>query len=272
MKLIISFVLTWNCWALLPNDSGKSANEQGYKTVTWSMIKEDIADTFKILGRASYLQFTTFESLYIGAAGALTLSHAFDYDDHYVRVLSRQDPGGWVDAFNTVGTLTTFPILPGYLYYLAYKRQDKKLYEFTKELTALTYLTLGESFIFSFIDIHERPSTDDLNKFETEFRGDSSFVSGHILPLTALTYKSFQFYGAKYAIAPAILTLIQSYQRVHDKKHFMSDIVGAYLFVALGDIGVRKANRKGESLEEKTSYFQIYPSYNQVYGRFTYLF
>lgn len=238
------------------------------------MIKTDALDVLDTMVKASYLQFSTKESFYTASVSALALSHGFDYDEHYRRVISRQKPGGWIDSFNAIGTITTFPFIPGYLYYLSHKRQDEKLYQFTKELTALTYLTLGESAIFSFVDIHERPRTDDLNNFETDFRGDSSFVSGHIIPLTSLTLKTWQYYGPLYGAAPLVFTLIQSYQRVQDEKHWMSDVIGSYVFVAMGDIGVRKANRRkhqkiSEGENNDDSAFMILPSSQGIYSQYT---
>ncbi len=261
------FLIGFNVFSEEANPSHNFKSDK----VSWKTFQKDLRETFKLIGKASYLQFTEIESAYTLGVGAVALSHGFDYDEHYRRVIARQDPGGWIDSFNTVGTLTTFPFVPGYLYYLSYKRQDPKLYQFTKELTALTYLTLAESFISSLIHVHDRPRTDNLNKWETNFRGDSSFVSGHILPLTSLAYKTWQFYGPLYAAAPTILTLIQSYQRLHDEKHWMSDIIGSYLFVVMGDIGVRKASRK-KSNNSSTTLFQILPKSDGIFSQLTYLF
>lgn len=228
-------------------------------------FKEDFKETFKLLIKGSYLQFTAKDNLYVFVAAIPALSHTFDYDVHYRRVISRQNPSGWVQTFNDIGTITTFPVVPGIAYYYAQKLGDKKLRRFAIELTATTYLALGESALLSFLDVHDRPSSQDLNKWETDFRGDSSFPSGHMIPLAALTYKTYQHYGLRWSLLPGALSLIQSYQRVQDDKHWMSDVIGGYFVVLLADNGVRQAWQKSEETKNKPqSSFLVVPGYERV--------
>ena len=54
----------------------------------------------------------------------------------------------------------------------------------------------------------------------------------------------------------------------------MSDIVGSYIFVAMADVGIRKANAKsrGEAFDPKTpkSSFQVLPTTESVFMNYSY--
>ena len=102
-------------------------------------------------------------------------------------------------------------------------------------------MALLESAALSVVHIHERPKIDKLSKWETNFRGSSSFPSGHVIPYAVITLKTFQFFGPYYAILPVALLAATSVQRVRDGKHYLSDVVGGFFLSAFASEGVRKA-------------------------------
>ena len=118
--------------------------------------------------------------------------------------------------------------------------------QFMMEYASAMYLTLAETGILSYIQIHKRPSPHNISFWEKEFRGNSSWPSGHIVPYSALFFKTLQFYGPAWSTIPLALTLMSSLQRMQDGKHYLSDIVGAFFLSAIASEGVRKvANYNG---------------------------
>ena len=95
--------------------------------------------------------------------------------------------------------------------------------------------------MISLVHVHDRPVENGVGFWETAFRGDSSFPSGHIIPYAALFFKTLQFYGPYWSVIPGALTVISGQQRVEDGKHYLSDVVGAVFLTAFASEGVRQA-------------------------------
>ena len=200
----------------------------------------DLKTTTRYVLKGSYLQFTEPSGWALLGLSVPVLWQSFEADDRILRRRSRSGP--YLEAFgNDFANLLNIPFAPVGLYYLAEKRSDLKLKQFAMEWTATLFLAQIESSLISRIQIHRRPEETDLSFFETTFRGDSSFPSGHLIGFASLTFKTLQFYGPYWAIPFAISTYLTGMERIRSRKHFASDVWGGVFLTALASEGVRIA-------------------------------
>lgn len=200
----------------------------------------DTKTTFTWLLKASYMQFTVKNNLYYGIAGAGASWYAFEEDDRIAALTQSKEIKNIVDHIGDAGVVLNFPLLHAGLWYYGKKSGNTHMMQFMMEYASAMYLTLAETGILSYIQIHKRPSGDNVSFWETEFRGDSSWPSGHIVPYSALFFKTLQFYGPAWSTIPLVFTVLSGLQRMQDGKHYLSDIVGAFFLSALASEGVRK--------------------------------
>lgn len=204
-------------------------------------LKSDFKQTVSYLLKGSLLQFTQKSNLYYGAGAGVSLWYSFEHDDRLLANAMQKGLPFHVNFTGDAGIALNFPILSAGFYYYGRKSKDNHLIQFTMEYTATMYLTLVETGLLSYVDVHDRPNSYHLSFWEKEFRGDSSFPSGHIVPYAALFFKTLQFYGPYYAAVPLVLTIWSSMQRVREGRHYISDVVGAFFLTAFASEGVRAA-------------------------------
>lgn len=203
----------------------------------WEALKE----SFSLLVQGSYKQFTQVNNLGYAAMATPSLIIAFDEDARLERHYQGKSVNKAVDLTGDLGVLLNLPLFPAAIYFVGDYQKNSHLVQFSKEYFAATYLALGESGLISFIHIHERPSSDKLSFWETSFRGDSSFPSGHVIPYQVLFFKTLQFYGPAWSLVPLGISVLASIQRVQDRKHYLSDVVGSFFLSAFASEGVRAA-------------------------------
>tara|TARA_R110000868_G_scaffold132381_2_gene343276 strand:- start:3357 stop:4151 length:795 start_codon:yes stop_codon:yes gene_type:complete len=203
----------------------------------WGALKE----SFTLLAKGSYMQFTQVNNLGYAALAAPSLVIAFDEDKRLANHYRGKEISPAVDLVGDLAVALNIPIFSTSIYFFGDHKKNSHTVQFAKELFAATYLALGESGLFSFIDIHDRPSTANLSVWEKSFRGDSSFPSGHVIPYQVLFFKTLQFYGPAWSIIPFGLSIMASMQRVQDRKHYLSDVVGSFFLSAFASEGVRAA-------------------------------
>lgn len=204
-------------------------------------FSNDFYDSLKMLGKGSYLQFTDAPSIFLGGAGAVTLAAAFfqkETIENEIRSKKASDSEVIISDLNIIFSL---PIIPLGTWLIAKKTDNQKLRSFAKEYFATLYLTKAEVFTLSFIPINKRPNSDGINTFEKNFRGKSSFPSGHMVPASTLFWKTFQYYGPLYASIPAAWTITTAYQRVNSKRHHITDVIGTFFLAGMANEGVRVA-------------------------------
>ncbi|GAB4410729.1 MAG: hypothetical protein OHK0056_13990 [Bacteriovoracaceae bacterium] len=205
----------------------------------WSDLKE----SFTWLFQGSYLQFTQKNNLYYAAAATPSIWYAFENDDRIQARYGGTEIANIVDHIGDAGVAFNFPILHlGFYYYGRNTGQNREV-QFAKEYFASMYLALIETGLMSYIDVHKRPVPGDVSFWESEFRGDSSWPSGHTIPYAALFFKTMQFYGPGWAAIPFILTIASSMQRVQDQKHWLSDVTTSFFLAAFASEGVRAAGK-----------------------------
>lgn len=239
--LLISFTLVF------------SANAQNSYESEWS----DLTETFEYFYKGAYTQFTLKNNLYYTIPAVGTTYYSFEEDK---RLSDNQRAKKLRKVYNVtgdVGIALNFPILPIGIYYLGQKNKDNHLIQFAKEYMATMYLTLAETGMISYIPGHERPNKVGQSMWETAFRGENSFPSGHIVPYSALFFKTLQFYGPYWAVIPGVLTYFSAMQRVREGRHYVSDVVGAFWLTAFAAEGVRAV----------ASYKKNHPFYKMIFER-----
>ena len=214
---------------------------------TGSVFWKDTKETFGYLIKGSYLQFTTVNNLYHAAWGVPLNWYAFEEDERVLARYGGTDISNVVDHVGDLGVVFNFPILHAGFYLFGKKYGNDHHVQFAKEYFAAMYLALAESGILSYIQVHQRPDPTGASFWETEFRGDSSWPSGHVVPYMTLFFKTLQFYGPKWSILPFVATVLSSMQRIQDNKHWLSDITGSLILSAWASEGVRKAANYGNN-------------------------
>ena len=202
-------------------------------------------------------QFTTLSNLYYGYAGIVTSLYAFKSDERITDRYGGSEIPNLIDHIGDAGVLLSFPIIPGAFYFYGRNKNQPHKIQFAKEYFAAMYLSLIEVAALSHIKIHSRPSKQNLSFWDTEFRGPSSWPSGHVIPYTTLMFKTLQFYGPLWATIPAALSVAASIQRIKDRKHYLSDVVGALFISAMASEGVRSA----------ANYQNNHPLYKAIFER-----
>lgn len=202
---------------------------------------EDTKSTVKWMLKGSYMQFQERNNLYYLGAGAAVSWYSFKHDDRLAALAQTKKIHDFVDFVGDAGIALSFPFAAMGAWYYGKKSKNTKLMQFMMEYSAAMYLTLAESGILSYIQIHKRPSQENLSFWEEDFRGSSSWPSGHVVPYATLFFKTLQFYGPAWALIPLGFTVVASMQRMQDGKHYLSDTVGAFFFSAFSSEGVRRA-------------------------------
>lgn len=214
-------------------------------TTAWNGLKSSVT----LMYQGSYLQFTEKNNLYVTAAAAPALWYSFKEDKRLTNHARTKKIPKYMQISSDLAPALSFPIIPIAFFSYGVKKDDKHATQFAKETFATMYLALLESAALSVVPIHDRPDTAKLSKWETNFRGSSSFPSGHVIPYATLAIKTFQFYGPYYAIVPSALFLATSIQRVRDGKHYVSDVVGGFFLTVFASEGVKKAaNYQGNNI------------------------
>lgn len=221
--------------------------------------------------QGSYLQFTEKNNLYYAAAALPSLWYSFEEDKRITTNARTKKIPKYMQISSDLAPLMSFPIIPIAFFSYGVKKDDDRAVQFAKESFATMYLALLESAALSTINIHERPDDKKLSQWETNFRGSSSFPSGHVIPYATFALKTFQFYGPYYAIIPSALFIATSVQRVRDGKHYLSDVVGGFFLTAFASEGVRKAaDYKGNNVVYRTLFehnFRVgYTAYEGAIG------
>ncbi len=215
-----------------------------------------LKESFSLLFHGSYQQFTEVNNLAYATASVPSLIVAFNEDDRLAEYYRGKKVDKTIDLIGDFGVVLNQPLFPAAIYFLGDYKQNSHTVQFAKELFAATYLALAESGLMSFIQVHERPSKSELSFWEKSFRGDSSFPSGHVIPYQVLFFKTLQFYGPAWSAIPLGLSIVASMQRVHDRKHYLSDVVGSFFLSAFASEGVRAAAKYSNNDEFYQRYFE----------------
>lgn len=202
---------------------------------------DDTKTTLDWMVKGSYMQFTETSSLVVLGASVVFFIPFWNSDKRLSANLAKKkdyDYEGWASS---LGVAANFPILSLTTYAIGRSKDNEKLIKYSQEVTAATTLALVEASVISIVPLHPRPSPDNLSVWETAFRYESSFPSGHTVGWNVITFKTFQYYGIWPALAPATLTYFASVERVKTDKHYLSDVIGSSVIALMASEGVRAA-------------------------------
>ncbi|MEK6626780.1 MAG: phosphatase PAP2 family protein [Bdellovibrionota bacterium] len=205
--------------------------------------KDDFLQSMKWAYQASYKQFSGTQNL-IFAAIAVAATGYFIHNDERVsqKAVRKHKNERFFRFVSDSSIFFNTPILPMTFYYWGRTHQDVKTVRFSQEYLSALTLAMVESLAISIIPVHQRPDKKDLSFWETAFRGQSSFPSGHVIGYTVLGFKSLQFYGPQYALVPMTLAVATAFERVHSEKHYASDVIASAFISLLASEGVRYAS------------------------------
>ena len=198
---------------------------------------------FEGIGGGALYQFKNKSNLYYLPVATGSLLYAFEEDQRITRTYQRKEKNNIVDTIGELGPLISFPFVSAGFFYYGENFKSPKAKDFAVEVFSTMYLSLLESSVLSFtFNVHHRPKSIDLEFVDEAFRGNSSFPSGHVIPYYTLFFKTFQFYGPTWSVLPLALSYIASEQRMQDKKHYFSDLIGSFFLTAFASEGVRLYN------------------------------
>lgn len=201
----------------------------------------DLVTSLKWMVQGSYKQFNK-NNLYTFGVGLPATWYSFNQDDYVMSSTQGKTVSDTVSFVSDASVFFATPVLEIGLYYIGRGNEDNRMMQFAMESFSATYLAFIETFLLSFIYVHERPDDQYLDNLES-LRGDSSFTSGHMIAYTVLFSKSLQFYGPWWSLIPLTAAVMTGYERVVTQKHYLSDVVGGFFLTLFASEGVRVAGQ-----------------------------
>jgi membrane-associated phospholipid phosphatase len=212
-------------------------------------VGQDAIDVLKLSGTGFLNQFTNWDSvLLLGATGGMTYMLSLD-EMHQQQVIQRVNVmgvyGQKVGDIN--GLMLSIPIIQAGGYFLGRALNNEKLTQFSMDVTATHILVLLEVGAISQIPFHQRPNVargleaERSGGINDVLRGASSFPSGHMVGISVLMFKSWEYYGWRAGIPATIAAALIGWARIEAGDHYLTDIFGA---VALTGIASLSTSRK----------------------------
>ncbi|MBI2522572.1 MAG: phosphatase PAP2 family protein [Bdellovibrio sp.] len=229
--LSLMVMVGMKCWA---NESSPSIESS-----LWGAMKE----TGRYMYVGAGLQFTQQANLYWAGVATPSLWYSFQEDKRVSNHYMRGDVAWHLSTIGNFGIVMNMPFFHMGVWYTGKYLEDEKFIQFSKEYAATVYIALLESGVLSYVQIHHRPNEENLSNWETDFRGNSSFPSGHVVPYASLFFKTLQFYGPLWSTVPLVFTVMSAVHRVQDGKHYLSDVVGGFFLAGFASEGVRAASK-----------------------------
>jgi len=210
---------------------------------------QDGIDVLKLAGAGFLNQFTNQDTLLLlGATGGMTYMLSLD-EMHQQEAIQRANVIGrsGQKIGDIAGLMLNIPIFQIGGYFWGRASNNEKLVQFTMDVLATHVVSLLEVGAISQIPFHQRPNV--VKGLEDEgsggvndlFRGASSFPSGHMVGVSVLMFKSWEYYGWRAGIPATIATALMGWARIESGDHYLTDILGA---VALSGIASLSTTRK----------------------------
>lgn len=232
-----------------PQETSKSENSSRQFIFREHTAAQDGIDVLKLAGAGFLNQFTNRDTLLLlGAAGGMTYMLSVD-ERHQQESIQRANVIGrsGQKIGDIAGLILNIPILQigGYVWGRA--TSNEKMVQFTMDVLATHAVTLLEVGAISQIPFHQRPNVARGSEVEGSggvndlFRGASSFPSGHMVGVSVLMFKSWEYYGWRAGIPATIATALMGWARIESGDHYLTDILGT---VALSGIASLATTRK----------------------------
>ena len=233
MKYLFVIILTFFCFGVYSQERPQETERPS----AWS----DLGTSCKWLYQGSYKQFNK-NNLYNLGVMVPTNWYWFGQDDYVLNSVQGKTVSNTVQTISDLAIFFATPIPTMTLYYIGRVNYDTNMMQYAMETFSAMYLTYIESYLISFIPIHERPDQNNLSWAE-ELRGNSSFPSGHMASYSVLFAKTLQFYGPYWSLIPLAGAVATGYERVVSEKHYISDVFGGFFLSLLSSEGVRVAGQ-----------------------------
>lgn len=226
-------------------------NENSSRQFIWRerTAGRDGIDVLKLAGAGFLNQFTNRNSLlWIGAAGGMTYLLSVD-EMHQQEEIQRANVIGksGQKIGDIAGLMLNIPIFQIGGFFWGRATHNEKLVQFTMDVLATHVITILEVGAISQISFHQRPSVARGTEEEGGggvndlFRGASSFPSGHMVGVSVLMFKGWEYYGWRAGIPATIATALMGWARIESGDHYLTDILGT---VALSGIASLSTTRK----------------------------
>ena len=211
-------------------------------------VGQDGIDVMKLAGTGFLNQFTNWDSvLLLGATGGITYMLSLD-EMHQQQVIQRANVlGTFGHKFSDItGLMLNIPIFQVGGYFWGRTTNNEKLIQFTMDVMATHVISLLEVGAISQIPFHQRPNVargleaEGSGGINDVFRGASSFPSGHIVGVSVLMFKSWEYYGWRAGVPATIATALIGWSRIESGDHYLTDVFGA---VALSGIASLSTSR-----------------------------
>ena len=211
--------------------------------------RQDGIDVLKLAGTGFLNQFTNSDTLLLlGATGGMTYMLSLD-EVHQQDVIQRANVIGTTgqNIGDIAGLMLNIPIFQVGGYFWGRAINNEKLVQFSMDVLATHTLALLEVGAISQIPFHKRPNV--AKGLEAErgggindvFRGASSFPSGHMVGVSVLMFKGWEYYGWRAGVPATIAATLIGWARIEAGDHYLTDILGA---VALTGIASLSTSRK----------------------------
>ena len=229
-------------------DTSKSENSPRQFIWREHTAGQDSIDVLKLAGAGFLNQFTNRNSLLlIGAAGGMTYMLSVD-EMHQQEAIQRANVIGksGQKIGDVAGLMLNIPIFQIGGYFLGRATDNEKLVQFTMDVLATHVISLLEVGAISQISFHKRPNVargtaDEVSWGVNDlFRGTSSFPSGHIVGVSVLMFKSWEYYGWKAGIPATIATALMGWARVEAGEHYLTDILGTVALSGIASLSTTK--------------------------------
>ena len=232
-----------------PKNASKSENSPRQFISREHTTGQDGIDVLKLAGAGFLNQFTNPDTLLLlGATGGMTYMLSLD-EVHQQEVIQRANVIGTSgqNIGNIAGLMLNIPIFQAGGYFWGRATNNEKLVQFTMDVLATHTLSLLEVGAISQIPFHQRPNV--ARGLEAEggggvndiFRGASSFPSGHMVGVSVLMFKGWEYYGWRAGVPATVATALIGWSRIEAGEHYLTDILGA---VALSGIASLSTSRK----------------------------
>jgi hypothetical protein len=216
-------------------------------------IGQDGIDVMKLAGTGFLNQFTNGDTvLLLCATGGMTYMLALD-EMHQQEFIQRANVIGThgQKVGDIAGLMINIPIFQMGGYFWGRATNNEKLIQFTMDVLATHVIALLEVGAISQIPFHKRPNVakgledEGSGGINDVFRGASSFPSGHMVGVSVLMFKSWEYYGWRAGIPATIATVLMGWARVESGDHYLTDILGT---IALTGIASLSTSRKFDIL------------------------
>jgi len=229
-------------------DTSKSENTTRQFISREHTAGQDGIDVLKLAGTGFLNQFTNWDTvLLLGATGGMTYMLSLD-EMHQQQVIQRANVlGTFGHKFSDIaGLMLNIPIFQVGGYFWGRTTNNEKLIQFTMDVTATHVISLLEVGAISQIPFHQRPNVargleaEGSGGINDVFRGASSFPSGHIVGVSVLMFKSWEYYGWRAGVPATIATALIGWSRIESGDHYLTDVFGAIALTGIASLSTTR--------------------------------